>query len=100
MSEIDFLVGETVVDVRDDERLVFAYAGPESDLYADLGPSVTLDTRGAALPISNLVGHTVAAASTAGGALRLTFTDGSTIRCDPSDEYEAWQVVGGKPCTL
>jgi Family of unknown function (DUF6188) len=100
MSEIDFLVGETVVDVRETERLVFAYARPEADLYADLGPSVTLGPQGEVLPMSDLVGRTVAATSTAGGSLRLTFTDGSTVRCDPSDEYEAWEVSGGKPYFL
>jgi hypothetical protein len=100
MSEIDFLVGETLANVRDDDRLVFAYAGQEADLYADVGPCVTLDAQGEVVPMSDLVGRTVAATSTAGGSLRLTFTDGSTIRCDPSDDYEAWQVSGGKPYFL
>jgi hypothetical protein len=37
----------------------------------------------------------VASASISDGVLSLSFTDGATLRCAPSEEYEAWQVVGG-----
>ncbi len=47
MSEIDFLVGRTVVEVRYDERVVFdAGAEPEPRLYADVGDAVCLDEHG------------------------------------------------------
>jgi hypothetical protein len=97
LSEVSFLVGRTVVDVRD-ERIVFD-AGTEAEprLYADVGPSVCVGREGEPLPVAGLVRRTVASAATAGGALMLTFVDGATLRCDPSEDYEAWQVVGGSP---
>ncbi len=100
MNEIDFLVGETVVDVRD-ERIIFdGGAEPEPLLYADVSPSVCVDNDGAPLAVADLVGRAVASASTVGGTLMLTFTDGATLRCAPSEDYEAWQVVGGSPENL
>jgi hypothetical protein len=47
-----------------------------------------------------LVGRTVASASTAGGVLSLAFTDGATVRRDPLEEFEAWQVVCTEPAVL
>jgi hypothetical protein len=49
------------------------------------------------MPLSGLVGRTVASVSTTDGVLVLTFQGGPALRCDPSEEFEAWQVVGGKP---
>jgi hypothetical protein len=98
MGEIDFLVGEKVVEVRDGGRIVFgADETSEPRLYADVGPSRCADSDGESLPLEALVERTVASVSTTGGVLLLAFTDGATLRCDPSGEYEAWQVAGGKP---
>ena len=45
-----------------------------------------------------LVGKTVEATATPDDAsLHLTFSDHSRLRCDPHEQYEAWQVVGGLP---
>jgi hypothetical protein len=42
-----------------------------------------------------IAGETVErVATTTSGVLRLEFSDGSTIRCEPDPKYEAWQVVG------
>jgi hypothetical protein len=101
VGELAFLVGETVVEVRDGDRIVFeAGPKPEPRLYADVGPSVCADTEGAPLCMEALVGRTVASVSTTDSVLVLTFADGATLRCDPSAEYEAWQVVGGSPENL
>lgn len=98
MSEIDFLTGETVVDVQDASRIVFvADTRPEPRLYADVGDCECTDAEGAMLDLSDLTGRTVASATTDGGALTLHFTDGATLRCAPDQNYEAWQVVGGSP---
>jgi len=47
-----------------------------------------------------LAGERVERVATTNGTLVLEFSDGSTIRCDPDPEYEAWQVVGGDPFGL
>jgi hypothetical protein len=97
MSDIDFLVGEAVANVQD-ERIVFdAGAEGKPRLYADVGPCVCVDQTGKPLALDALVGRAVASVSTDEGVLTLAFSDGAMLRCDPSEDYEAWQVVGGKP---
>jgi hypothetical protein len=101
VSEIDFLVGRTVVDVRNDERLVFeAGTNPEPRLYADVGNAICRDERGGRVTVEDLKGRSVADVSTEGGALQITFTDGAALRSDPDPNVEAWQVVGGTPQSL
>jgi hypothetical protein len=101
VSGIDFLVGQTVVEVRHGERLVFdADTDPEPRLYADVGNAVCLDEHGQRVSVIDLAGRTVAGASTEGGALQITFTDGTTLRSVPDPDIEAWQVVGGSPQSL
>ena len=90
------LGGKTVVEVRDDDRIVFeAGTNPEPRLYADVGTSLFADGNGQPLALPSLVGSVVASASISDSVLSLSFTDGATLRCAPSEEYEAWQVVGG-----
>jgi hypothetical protein len=87
MSKLDFLVGRTVVEVRDDERVVFdAGAEPEPRFYADVGNAVCLDEGGEHLSLGDLAGRTVAQVSTERGALRIRFTGGSTLRSDPNPD--------------
>ena len=101
MSEIDFLVGRTVVEVRNDERVVFeAGTKPEPRLYADVGYAVCLDSSDQPLSIGELVGRTVAEVSTSDGVLRISFADGATLQTEPDPNVEAWQVVGGTPQAL
>jgi hypothetical protein len=101
MGDLDFLVGKSVAEIRDDSRIVFVPGSrPEPDLYVDVGPAELVDGDAAAIPLTALVGQTVSAASAPSGSLSLTFTDGSQLRCDPDPEYEAWQIVGGDPQTL
>lgn len=101
MSEIDFLVGRAIVEVRDDERVVFeAGAQREPRLYADVGNAVCTDRHGERLSVLDLGGRTVAAVSTDDGVLHIEFTDGATLRCNPDPDTEAWQVVGGNPQAL
>lgn len=98
VCEIDFLIGQTVVEVRYDDRIVFDAGGkPEPRLYADVGNAVCLDAERKPLALSELVGRTVAEASTNEGTLGLAFADGVTLRTPPNPQYEAWQVVGGSP---
>src|SRR5215471_2891548 len=99
MLEIDFLVGETVIEVRKDYRIVFDVgADPAPRLYADvIEPRLCLDSDHQPLSLACLVGRTVASASTAGGVLSLAFTDGATVRCDLFEDFEAWQVVSTQP---
>jgi hypothetical protein len=100
--ELVFLAGRTVVEIRDGDRIVFeAGAEPEPRLYADVGSPVFADRDGKTLRMADLMGRTVASGSaSSNGVLLLTFTDGATLRCSPNPEYEAWQVVGGKPESL
>jgi hypothetical protein len=101
MSEIDFLVGRTVAEVRYDERVVFDVgAQPEPRLYADVGDAVCLDEHGRRLSVQDLAARIVAEVSTNGGVLHIAFTDGATLRSDPDPDVEAWQVVGGTPQAL
>jgi hypothetical protein len=94
-DELDFLAGKTVVEIRDGGRIVFeAGTNPEPRLYADTGTSVCTDSKARPLPLQSLVGRMVTSASASEGVLSLAFADGATFRCAPSQEYEAWQVVG------
>jgi hypothetical protein len=98
VSEIDFLVDRTVVAIKYDERVVFeAGTKPEPRVYADVGHAARLDEHGQPVSVMDLVGRTVGGVSTDGGVLRITFTDGTTLRSDPDPDVEAWQVVGGSP---
>ena len=101
MTQIDFLVGRAVVEVRDNGRIVFEVgAKPEPRLYADVGDAVCLDPRGVPFATGELVGRTVASVSSTNGVLQIRFTDGAMLRSEPDPSYEAWQVVGGAPQTL
>ena len=101
VSEIGFLVGRTVVEVRYDERVVFeAGTKPEPRLYADVGYAVCLDSSGEPVSVGELLGRKVAEASNADGVLRIAFTDGTTLQTEPDASVEAWQVVGGAPQAL
>jgi hypothetical protein len=101
VSEIDFLVGQTVVEVRYDERVVFdSGIEPEPRLYADVGSAVCLDGHGAHVSVEDLAGRTIGEVSTNGGVLQIGFTDGATLRSEPDPDVEAWQVVGGRPQSL
>jgi hypothetical protein len=108
-----FLVGQTLDELRysapGNLRLVFdAGDRVEPVLYADLGPFEFVDSElgshevdpenPATLgPVLRTVGKQIQAVGTEGGALTLSFSDGSHLRCDPHEDYEAWQVVGGSP---
>jgi hypothetical protein len=113
MSEIDFLVGRTVREIRystpGNLRIVFD-AGDmvEPALYADVGHCTYVDAAGAAHditpedpstvgPVLASVGQPLATVSTSGGTLELRFSIGGYLRCEWAEEYEAWQVVGGSP---
>jgi hypothetical protein len=101
MDDFHFLVGKSVAEIRDGSRIVFVPGSrPEPDLYADVGFAELVDGGGATIPLTALVGRTVSAASAPSGSLRLAFTDGSVLRCDPDPQYEAWQVAGGDPQAL
>jgi Family of unknown function (DUF6188) len=102
VNDLAFLVGQKVVEVLDDCRVVFlTSAAPEPTLYVDAsGPFDCTDGNGAPLAAAALVGRTVASVSTVHGVLDIAFTDGVALRCPPSTEFEAWQVVGGAPAHL
>jgi hypothetical protein len=98
MSDVGFLVGKAVVAVHDGARIVFELGEkPEPALYADIGIHTYRDSHGIDRVIASIVGIVVADTSTTDGALLLSFTDGSLLRCEPDSNYEAWQVVGGWP---
>jgi hypothetical protein len=113
MSEVDFLVGQTAKEmhysVPGNLRIVFdpGERVPPA-LYADVGPFEFRDREGRVHavdpadpktvgPVLATVGRRIDSADTQGGALTLEFSDGSRIRCEPHEEYEAWEVVGGSP---
>jgi Family of unknown function (DUF6188) len=116
MSEIDFLVGQTVVELRypaNGLRVVFdAGERVEPALYADIEEAfaftdgsgeihqIRLDEPSTLASVLSIAGQTVVAVSTDDAVLDLSFADGSSLRCDPHPEYEAWQVVGGSPQRL
>lgn len=113
VGDLDFLVGQTVDELRystpGNLRLVLDIGdGVEPALYADLGHSLLFDfeervheidpedptTVG---PVLWVVGKEIQGVNAEGGALSLVFSDGSRVRCEPQEDYEAWQVVGGSP---
>ena len=98
MSEIEFLVGEVVAEVRDDCWVIFK-VGDDSQprVYASVANAVCADADGASLPLADLVGRSVAAATTDCGALTLEFVDGASLLSQPDPRFEAWEVVGGNP---
>jgi Family of unknown function (DUF6188) len=101
LGDLDFLVGKTVTEIRDERRIVFiAGSCPAPDLYADAGTPEVLGSDGLTMPLAALVGRTVSTASADDGTLLLTFNDGSLLRCNPDPRYEAWEVVGGDPQSL
>lgn len=80
VGDLDFLIGKTVAEIRDDNRIVFVRGSrPEPDLYVDVGEPEVVDGAGLAQSIDALVGRTVAAASGDGGMLRLAFDDDSLL---------------------
>jgi hypothetical protein len=113
MSEIDFLVGRAVREIRystpGNLRIVFdAGDAVEPALYADVGKCIYVDASGAAHditpedpstvgPVLASVGQSLATVSTSGGTLEFSFSTGGYLRCASAEEYEAWQVVGGPP---
>jgi hypothetical protein len=104
MSEvdIDFLVGETVVEIRQGNQVVFeAGPNPAPRLFARVEANVDCaDHAGGPMPLSSLLGRSVASASARDGVLFLVCADGATLRCEPDPDYEAWQVEGGNPYPL
>jgi hypothetical protein len=86
-------------------RVIFELGDkPSPKLYADVTDCLYTDRIGETRvfdpsedALSALVGSVVSETSTDGGALRLTFADGSALSCAPIATYEAWQVVGGSP---
>jgi hypothetical protein len=80
----------------------------EPALFADVGRYTINTPNGRAIEQSEskpselgetlaLVGARVDAAAVRDAALEIMFSDGRRLRCEPSTEYEAWQVVGGEP---
>lgn len=112
MNELAFLVGHVIEEVRYGHglRIVFELGDRvEPALYADVGRFSFTDpggekhevdtddptSVGAALAI---VGQSVVkAASDDRAALELQLSDGTSLRCEPDEQFEAWQVVGGSP---
>lgn len=102
MSEIEFLVGKTVVEVQRNPwggaRIIFDLGdGPAPALYADVGSCLYEDESGVTRVLTGMVSTVISDASTEHGTLVLSFTDGSLLRCAPDARYEAWEVVGGSP---
>jgi hypothetical protein len=110
-SDLDFLVGRTVQEVRfgPTVRLVFDEGElVEPAKYLDVGRYTIIDSDGTGheqherRPESlgrslALVGLRVKAASIESSVLRMTFSDGSRLECEPSEDHEAWQVVSDDP---
>ena len=108
MCQVEFLVGQTVHELRywpGNLRLVF---DPEPSLYADVGTFDYITTSGDKChvvaeqpstvgPAMEIAGKTVERVDTAEGVLTLSFADRSALRCAPQERVEAWQVVGGSP---
>jgi hypothetical protein len=98
MSDVGFLVGRAVLEIRDDSRVIFELEDrPEPALYADVGAYTYQDGGGKSQPLSAIVGNVVVDTSTQGGTLVVSFADGGKLSCEPDPDYEAWQVVGGAP---
>ncbi len=96
-ADLDFLVGKSVVAIRHENQVVFETGtGPAPQLFARVEIGAECAERdGTLLPLSALVGRSVASASAVDSVLLLVFTDGATLRCEPDQRYEAWQVEGG-----
>jgi hypothetical protein len=113
VTAIGFLTGQELVEIRYSLGLVrFVFdAGDrvEPALYADLGPFAVTGADGVAelvdpddsstlRPALLLVGKTIEhAAFEDDGSLTLGFSGDASLRCEPSKDFEAWQVVGGTP---
>ena len=113
MSDLDFLLGQTVYELRysapGNLRMVFDAGDLVCPaLYADLGAFEFVDEGGvrhqvdpedpATLgPVLRTVGLQIEAVDSQGGTLSLSFSDTSRLRCRPHDAYEAWEVAGGSP---
>jgi hypothetical protein len=98
VGDLDFLVGKTVAEIRDECRVVFIPGShPAPDLYAAASAPEVFGSDGLTMPLAALIGRTVSTASADDGTLLLTFNDGSLLRCHPDPRYEAWEVVGGDP---
>ena len=96
--DLDFLIGETVVEIRGTQIVFETGTRPEPRLYVNAEfPPVCADGDGTPLPLASLVGRTVVSASASNGVLSLAFADGATVRCEPDPQHEAWQVEGGQP---
>lgn len=105
MSEVEFLVGREVIEVRskpDGSTLIIFERGDgaEPRLYASLGSGAHYDVTGGTAAGESFVGKVVSSTSTEGGTLALRFASGESMRCEPDADYEAWQVVGGWPQSL
>jgi hypothetical protein len=99
--DLDFLVGEAVVEIRGDQIVFDAGTNAEPRLYVYIETTPDcVDADGQPLSLPSLVGRSVASASAKDGVLLLAFADGTTLRCEPDPDYEAWQVDGGYPQRL
>src|SRR3954471_21728779 len=109
---VESLVGREVVELRywrtHQVRLFFEADDLGRELYAELGEAQLRDASGAVhevdagdpqsvAPLLSLANQRVTAADATGGTLTITFAGGSTLRCEPDERYEAWQVEGGSP---
>jgi hypothetical protein len=100
-ADLDFLVGETVVEIRGDQVVFEAGPNPGPSLFARVEATPDCaDRAGGPLSLPDLIGRSVASASAKGGVLLFVFTDGATLRCEPGPEFEAWHVEGGHPLRL
>jgi hypothetical protein len=116
VNELDFLIGQTVERFHypaNGIRVVFKHESDraEPDLYVDLESTFTYtdsagtvhvvdDDLSALGAVFSLAGEKVEGVSVADGVLRLEFSRGRSIRCEPDPAVEAWQVVGGDPLGL
>jgi Family of unknown function (DUF6188) len=101
-ADLAFLVGKTVVEIRDHDKVVFeGGTNPAPSLFArvEVTPDCA-DRGGEPLSLPDFVGRSVASASAKGGVLSFVFADGATLRCEPDPEFEAWQVEGGHSLRL
>jgi hypothetical protein len=115
VSEVDFLLGRQVEDIRlsNGLRIVFDMGDRvEPALYADIQQRFTFtDSDGVTHaidpwervqlgPALTMHGQRVQAVSTDDAVLRITFANDSALEVRPHRQYEAWQVVGGFPQAL
>jgi hypothetical protein len=112
MNELKFLAGRVIEEVRYGEglRIVFELGERvEPALYADVGRFTFTDSGGEKHCIDtddpasvgaalSIVGQRVVKAGSDDlAALDVRLSDGSVLRCEPDEQFEAWQVVGGSP---